>query len=200
MSEIKLQWVENIILGINIPDVSGYALVRDGVVESEPIPRYFNDAIGDLFNQLAAKNKEIERLKETWKYNKLKKIDNEIEKLKGELTEANKELSTAYIDVNNLRNAVAKVKCLFRDEKERAEKAEAELAKVKIAAEKAEWMREGTVREFETLRREAREIKAENAALRERMKPIKEVYETYYVSCDPLDPGWQAIRRAVEGK
>ena len=58
MSKEELKWVDNICTGINTPDVAGYAIVRNGIVESYPIPHEFNDIIKELLRRL----NEIERL------------------------------------------------------------------------------------------------------------------------------------------
>jgi hypothetical protein len=71
-----IKWVDNIITGMNTPDVSGYAIADDkGVVGSLPIPEEFNNEIAKLLSRLTAEEeavkkvaelkKEVERLKAT---------------------------------------------------------------------------------------------------------------------------------------
>ena len=57
----ELKWVDGIIIGMNEPDVSGYAIVNNGIVESYPIPSEFNEIIKET---LAKGRAAMELLKE----------------------------------------------------------------------------------------------------------------------------------------
>jgi hypothetical protein len=66
---MTIQWVDNIITSANTPDVSGYAIVKNGVVESLPIPSEFNKEIDELLSRLSAGQKAIgaiEKMKELY--------------------------------------------------------------------------------------------------------------------------------------
>ena len=58
MNNEELKWMDDIITGINTPNVSGYVIVRNGVIESNPIPKEFNRIIAELLRRFA----ELERI------------------------------------------------------------------------------------------------------------------------------------------
>jgi hypothetical protein len=66
----ELKWVDKIITGINKPDVSGFAIVENGIVISEPIPKEFNGIIAELLQKAEAGEKAVEAM------NKFRKTHN----------------------------------------------------------------------------------------------------------------------------
>lgn len=83
----------------------------------------FEKELADLKKQLAEKTERIGIL-ET-RETALMDAAND---LRQQLEEKDTQLTEAWEDIENLRKAVAQTKCLYLDEKERADKAEAELA------------------------------------------------------------------------
>jgi len=61
---MELKWVNDIIIGANEPNVSGYAIMEDGIVVSHPIPEEFNNIIAELLSRLSRGEKAILLLKE----------------------------------------------------------------------------------------------------------------------------------------
>jgi hypothetical protein len=58
----ELKWVDGIIIGMNEPDVSGYAIVNNGIVESYPIPSEFNEIIKETLAKGRAVMEEVKNL------------------------------------------------------------------------------------------------------------------------------------------